>query len=73
MDSLWGTTWGDIVMTLLISMTPVLELRAAIPAAVIAGLNLHIAFLAAIIGNLIPVPFIIVFIRIWKFCVTEVH
>ena len=43
MDSLWGTTWGDIVMTLLISMTPVLELRAAIPAAVIAGLNLHIA------------------------------
>ena len=50
-------------MTLLISMVPVVELRGAIPAAVIAGLDIRIALPVAIVGNLIPVPFIIVFIR----------
>lgn len=63
MLSLWGTTWGNIIMTFLISMVPVLELRGAIPAAVIAGLDIRVALIVAIIGNLVPVPFIIVFIR----------
>ena len=63
MHSLWGTFWGNILMTLLISMVPVIELRGAIPAAVIAGLDIKIALPVAIIGNLLPVPFIIVFIR----------
>ena len=55
--------WGNILMTLFISMVPVVELRGAIPAAVIAGLDIRIALPVAIVGNLIPVPFIIVFIR----------
>ena len=50
-------------MTFLIAMVPVLELRAAIPAGVIAGLNLQAVLAAAIMGNLLPIPFIIVFIR----------
>ena len=63
MSSLWGTVWGNVLMTFLISMVPVVELRGAIPAAVIAGLDIKIALPVAIIGNLVPVPFIIVFIR----------
>lgn len=63
MIEFWGTTAGSILMTLLISMVPVLELRAAIPAGVIAGLDIPVVVAAAIIGNLIPIPFIIVFIR----------
>ncbi len=63
MISLWGSTAGNIVMTMLISMVPVLELRAGIPAGVIAGLDIKTAVIAAVIGNLIPIPFIILFIR----------
>lgn len=63
MFSLWGTTWGNILMTFLISMVPVLELRGAIPLAVAAGLDIRIALAVAIVGNLLPVPFIIIFIR----------
>lgn len=68
MISLWGTTIGNIVMTFLIAMVPVLELRAAIPAGVIAGLPIPIALIVSVIGNLLPIPFIILFIRkIFKF------
>ena len=63
MQLLWGSVWGNILMTLFISMVPVVELRGAIPAAIIAGLDIRIALPVAIVGNLIPVPFIIVFIR----------
>lgn len=63
MFSFWGTVWGNILMTFLISMVPVIELRGAIPAAVLAGLDIRVALIVAIVGNLVPVPFIIVFIR----------
>lgn len=52
-----------MLMTLVISMVPVIELRGAIPIAVGNGLDWRIAIPLAIIGNLIPVPFIIVFIK----------
>ena len=48
---------------LLLSMVPVLELRAAIPVGCSLGLNAWQCAIAAIIGNMIPVPFIILFIR----------
>lgn len=63
MLSFWGTVWGNILMTFLISMVPIIELRGAIPAAVLAGLDIRVALIVAIVGNLVPVPFIIVFIR----------
>ena len=63
MFSFWGTFWGNILMTFLISVVPVIELRGAIPAAVIAGMDIRLALVVSIIGNLVPVPFIIVFIR----------
>ena len=67
-----GANIGSLMMTLLIAMTPVLELRAAIPAGVIAGLDLRLVVATAIVGNLIPIPFIIVFIRrIFKWMQTK--
>ena len=50
-------------MTLVVSMVPVIELRGAIPIATAHGLDAAIAIPVAIVGNLIPVPFIIIFIR----------
>lgn len=50
-------------MTFFMSMVPVIELRGAIPVAVGYGLDPYTAAIVAVIGNLVPVPFIIVFIR----------
>ncbi len=63
MSFLWKTFWGQILMTFLISMVPIIELRGAIPVAYSAGLNLYIALIVAIIGNIVPIPFIIMFIK----------
>ena len=63
MFSLWGTTAGNLIMTFLVSMVPVIELRGAIPLGVLNGLDVAPALLVAILGNLVPVPFIIIFIR----------
>ena len=52
-----------IVMTFLISMVPVLELRGAIPSGVAGGLPPLAAMLIAIAGHLAPVPFLLVFTR----------
>ena len=51
------------LMTFLVSMVPVLELRGAIPLGVAGGLPPLAAMMIAIIGNMVPVPFIILFIR----------
>ncbi|MEG1560569.1 MAG: small multi-drug export protein [Clostridia bacterium] len=52
-----------ILKTVLIAMVPILELRGAIPVGVAGGLSLPVAFIAAFIGNLLPIPFAILFIR----------
>ena len=51
------------LMTFLISMVPVLELRGAIPAGVAGGLTPLAAMVIAILGNLVPIPFLILFTR----------
>ncbi|MEE1186331.1 MAG: small multi-drug export protein [Acutalibacteraceae bacterium] len=50
-------------MTFFISMVPIIELRGAIPIGVGMGLSPWIAIGVSIIGNLVPVPFIIIFIK----------
>ena len=57
------TTVGKIVATFFISMAPVVELRAGLPYGIALGLDYPVALAAAVLGNLLPVPFIIVFIR----------
>ena len=61
--TIWNSFAGKVLMTLLISMVPVIELRGAIPVATAHGLDAAVAIPVAILGNLIPVPFIIIFIR----------
>ena len=63
MQWLTDTMAGEFTLTILVSMLPVVELRGGIPFGVAAGLPVWAAFIAAVIGNLIPVPFIIVYIR----------
>ena len=63
MQWLTETYVGEFCFTILVSMIPVIELRGGIPFGVAAGLPVWAAYLAAVIGNLIPVPFIIVYIR----------
>ena len=62
---LWLNTTrvGEFVFTALVSMLPVVELRGGIPFGVAAGLPLPLATLAAIIGNMLPIPFLILFTR----------
>lgn len=60
---MWGTTAGKMLMTFLIAMTPVSELRGAIPVAVANGLNVWAAIAVAVVGNMVPVPLIILFTR----------
>lgn len=45
----------------LVSMMPIVELRGAIPIGVASGLPLAGTYITAIIGNMLPVPIIILF------------
>lgn len=47
----------------LVSMVPIVELRGAIPIAEGLGLDIFLYYPIAIIGNMIPVPFIYLFAR----------
>ena len=60
---LTNTLLGRMTFTTLVSMIPVIELRGGIPFGVALGLTHWEAFLAAVIGNIIPLPFIVVYIR----------
>lgn len=51
------------LLVFLISMVPLIELRGAIPYSVVWNIPLHIAFPLAIVGNMLPVPFIYFFAR----------
>lgn len=54
---------GKMLLTFFMSMVPVIELRGAIPIGVGYGLNIWLAVFLAIVGNMLPVPFIMLFIR----------
>jgi len=55
--------FGAALMTFLMSMVPVIELRGALPAGVAAGLDIPAATVISIFGNMLPVPFILLLLR----------
>ena len=57
------TTIGRFLATFFISMLPVVELRAGLPYGIAIGLDYPLALTAAVLGNLLPAPFIILFIK----------
>ena len=60
------TVLEKLLLTFTTAMIPVVELRGAIPVGVAAGLPPAVACAAAILGNLLPVPFIMLLAR-WVF------
>ena len=57
------TPLGEALLTMFISMLPVVELRGGLPAGVAMGLPIPAAFFSSLVGNMIPVPFVILFVR----------
>lgn len=62
-QALFGTQWGKMLLTAAVSMLPVVELRGGIPFGTALGLPYWYALAAGVLGNMIPVPFIVVYIR----------
>lgn len=62
-EQLESWPFGQYLITFFVSMVPVLELRGAIPLGVSMGMSHTAAMITSIIGNMVPVPFIIIFIR----------
>lgn len=61
------TQFGDKaspeLITFIISMLPILELRGGLIAAKLMGVSFAKAFAICYIGNMLPIPFILLFIR----------
>ena len=51
------------VYVFIISMFPIIELRGAIPVGHALGMNIYECYFLSVIGNMLPVPFILVFIK----------
>lgn len=61
-DGLRSIPFGKELIVFLISLMPILELRGGLIAAALLGLDIVPAFIICIIGNLLPIPFILWFI-----------
>ena len=54
---------SDMIKTLFTAMLPVLEIRGAIPVGVAAGLDPWLAFAVGVVGNMLPIPILILITR----------
>ena len=63
LENLTATTVGKLTRTFLLSMVPVIELRGGLPYGIALGLDYPLALAVAVLGNMVPVPFIILYIR----------
>ncbi len=57
------TLLNKYILTFLMSMVPVIELRGAVPFGVGMDLPLLPVLIVSVVGNMLPVPFIALFIR----------
>ena len=62
-DWLTETIAGKFITTFAISMMPVVELRGGLPYGIVLGLPYILALVASILGNMLPVPFIVYYIE----------
>ncbi|MEG0780636.1 MAG: small multi-drug export protein, partial [Oscillospiraceae bacterium] len=63
MTAFFATYFGKLVATVGMALLPVIELRGAIPYGVALGLSPWDAFFASILGNMLPVPIVILLLR----------
>ena len=54
-----GTVMGKYIIVFIISMVPILELRGGLLAASMLGLPMWQSYLICLLGNIIPIPFIL--------------
>ena len=62
-SGLQGIPFGKELIVFIISLMPILELRGGLIAASLLDLNPVVSYIVAIIGNVLPVPFILWFIN----------
>ena len=55
--------WNHELAVFLVSMIPVVELRGAVPFGMGLGMDWRTVYILSVIGNMLPVPFIIKFFR----------
>lgn len=58
-----GDNFSPEVVAFIVSMLPILELRGGLVAAKLMNIDFFKAFAICFIGNLLPIPFILLFIR----------
>ena len=54
---------NDVLATFLMSLLPIIELRGSIIFAAAQNVPWYIAYIVSVIGNVLPIPFIILFLR----------
>ena len=57
------------LLVFFVSMVPLIELRGAIPIGLGMGLPILPTYLVCVVGNMIPVPFIYLFLVLRNICV----
>ncbi len=62
-ESFFLETVGERLCVFFCSMIPIIELRGAIPLGAVLNLPAPLNYLISVIGNMLPVPFILLFIR----------
>ncbi len=64
MEQLLGMNIADILKVLVLAVLPISELRGAIPVAILDGhFPWYYAYIIAVIGNMLPIPFILLFLE----------
>ena len=58
-----GGVFSPELIVFIVSLLPILELRGGIIAGFLMGMELAPSFIIAFIGNIIPIPFILIFIK----------
>ena len=65
---IFGVNAGKIIGITFISMIPIIELRGSIPVGFVMGLPWYASLVCSIIGNMLPVPVILLFVvKVFEF------
>ena len=65
---IFGASAGKIIGITFISMIPIIELRGSIPVGFVMGLPWYASLVCSIIGNILPVPVILLFVvKVFEF------
>lgn len=62
-DFFQGMHLSDELLVFIVSMIPIVELRGAIPFGFVLDMNPWLLYVLAVLGNMLPIPFILLLIR----------